>query len=312
MNIHLDTDFGGDPDDACALAMLLGWHNVNLVGITTTIDPNGLRASQVRHFLNLIGRADIPVESGATQSLTTNERADPVVGDERFWPLDLAPHPSEPGAALELLQGSIRAGATIAAIGPASNFALLEESQPGALDAVPVSLMGGWLNPPQTGLPHWGPEMDFNVQWDSEAARVLGESAAALTLVTLPVTLKAHLRGAHLARLRASGPLGALLARQSEAHAELNGMTQLARANPGLPADLLNFHYDPVTCAVALGWEGAEIEEKRLRPVNNDGVLTFTPHPDGRVMRIVTDIDGDEFSETWLAAVEAAQRPSPR
>ena len=33
MRIHLDTDLGGDPDDACALAMLLGWPGVELVGI---------------------------------------------------------------------------------------------------------------------------------------------------------------------------------------------------------------------------------------------------------------------------------------
>ena len=39
MPIHLDTDLGGDPDDACALAMLLGWPDVELVGITTTADP---------------------------------------------------------------------------------------------------------------------------------------------------------------------------------------------------------------------------------------------------------------------------------
>jgi hypothetical protein len=29
MKVHLDTDFGGDPDDACALAMLLGWSGID-------------------------------------------------------------------------------------------------------------------------------------------------------------------------------------------------------------------------------------------------------------------------------------------
>jgi hypothetical protein len=28
VRIHLDTDLGGDPDDASALAMLLGWDGV--------------------------------------------------------------------------------------------------------------------------------------------------------------------------------------------------------------------------------------------------------------------------------------------
>ena len=39
MRVHVDTDFGGDPDDACAVAMLLGWPDVEIVGITTNLDP---------------------------------------------------------------------------------------------------------------------------------------------------------------------------------------------------------------------------------------------------------------------------------
>jgi len=85
--------------------------------------------------------------------------------------------------------------------------------------------------------------------------------------VTLPVTLKAHLRAVDLPRLRAAGPLGALLARQAEARAADAGMAELGRVHAGLPDDLLNFHYDPVACAVALGWPGAAVEELRLRPV---------------------------------------------
>ena len=38
MRIHLDTDLGGDTDDACALAMLLGWHEAEITGITTVAD----------------------------------------------------------------------------------------------------------------------------------------------------------------------------------------------------------------------------------------------------------------------------------
>jgi len=33
MRIHIDTDFGGDPDDACALAFLLGSPGAQIVGI---------------------------------------------------------------------------------------------------------------------------------------------------------------------------------------------------------------------------------------------------------------------------------------
>lgn len=42
--VHVDTDFAGDTDDACAVAMLLGWPGVEVTGITTTADPDGRRA----------------------------------------------------------------------------------------------------------------------------------------------------------------------------------------------------------------------------------------------------------------------------
>jgi inosine-uridine nucleoside N-ribohydrolase len=54
--------------------------------------------------------------------------------------------------------------------------------------------------------PAWGPERDHNVQFDTRAAQILATTATRLTLVTLPVTLKAHLRAADLPRFRASGP----------------------------------------------------------------------------------------------------------
>ncbi len=170
-------------------------------------------------------------------------------------------------------------------------------------------VMGGWTQPPSAGLPAWGPDMDFNVQWDTHAAESLATHAR-LSLVTLSATLKAQLRRADLPRLRASGALGELLARQSEAHAQDARLADLGPRYAGLPEDLLNFHYDPVACAVAVGWPGAVIEEMRLKTVMDGQVLRFESSKDGRPMRVVVDVDGTSFTETWLAAVEAAQRAS--
>jgi purine nucleosidase len=303
--IHLDTDLGGDPDDVCALAMLLGWPDVELVAITTTIDPGGLRAGYVAHCLKLAGREDIPVVAGVEVESTSLRVADPVIDDERFWPTNLQPRPSPPGDALDLLYQSIEQGATVGAIGPYTNLALLEVARPGALSKTPIVVMGGLVRPPDRGLPQWGPEMDWNFQWETRASEIVAATAD-LTLATLPATLKALLRAADLPRLRASGPLGDLIARQSEAHAHNTSMTELGRSHPGLPDDLLNFHYDPVACAAAVGWSGLSIEEIRLKTRRDGDILLLQSAEDGRLTRVVQDIDGPAFQEAWMSAIEHA------
>jgi purine nucleosidase len=308
MLMHLDTDLGGDTDDACALAFLLGQPDVQVAGVTTVADRAGRRAGYARHCLGLAGRDGIPIAAGAGLSMTTLQAAEPVTGDERYWPPGLPTCPAPPGAALDLLLASIERGATVIAIGPWTNLALLEITRPGSLHQVPVVATGGWTGL-RAGLPPWEPDMDYNVQWDTRAAEIVAATAS-LTLVPLPVTLKAQLRAAHLPRLRASGPLGELLARQGQAHGHDYHMTQLGQRHPALPDDLLNFHYDPVACAVALGWPGAAVEETRIQLVHDGELVRFQPGTAGRPARIVTDLDPDSFTEYWLNGVEAAQPPT--
>lgn len=307
MRVHLDTDLGSDPDDACALAMLLGWPDVDIVGITTTADPGGRRAGYVAECLRLAGRADIPIAAGAEVSLTTLRRDGEIPDDPRFWPQPVPPRPSRAGTALDLLDASIGLGATVVAVGPFTNLALLEVARPGRLGEVPVVLMGGAVHTSPLGFPTWGPERDWNVLCDSHAADIVATTPR-LTLVPIDVTVRTHLRAADLPRLRASGPLGELLANQAQAHCEDSGNADLARVHAGLPDDLLNFHHDPLACAVALGWPGATVEELRIRPVRDGHFLRFLPGEHGRLTRVVTDVDSAAFSETWLTAVEAAQR----
>ncbi len=304
--MHLDTDFAGDIDDACALAMLLGWRGVEVVAITTTADPEGARAGYVHRFLGLAGREDIPVAAGAGASLTTGLPMGSLPDHDVYWGGEpLVPRPSPDGAALELIAGAVDGGATIVAVGPYTNLARLEAARPGHLAGTAVVVMGGWVWPAAEGLPPWGPDRDWNVQCDTRAAATLFHAAGDLTLVTLPATLAAHLRAAHLERLAASEAVGQLLARQARAHGADHHMASLGRSHARLPDDLLNFQYDPVACAVALGWPGARRDTVELHPVLDGDVLRFQPDDGGKAVDVVVDVDGPALAETWLTAVEA-------
>lgn len=312
VRIHVDTDLGGDPDDACAVAMLLGWPGVEIVGITTTIDPNGSRAGCVEHLLSLAGRGGIPVVAGAARSTSTQTFAHPYTGDARYWPGGIAARRPSAGAVLDALERSIGMGATVVTLGPLTNLALLETVRPGALAQARVVAMGGWVQPPAADLPAWGPDMDWNLQWDTQAAQTVVHAVGALTLVPLPAALSAPVRDRELPRLRASGPLGQLLAKQCQARAADAEMCSLGRAYNGLPNDLLNFHYDPVTCAVATGWPHAVIEKRQLGVVVDNNTLHLVPDNNGRQLMVVTEVDGEAFAADWLTAVETASTPAAR
>lgn len=128
--------------------------------------------------------------------------------------------------------------------------------------------------------------------------------------MTLPATFAASLRATQLPRLAASGRLGASLAGQSVAHGTDHRLGELGCSHPGLPDDLVNFQWDPVTCAVAMGWPGVLIEEMALLTVLDGDLLRFLPAEAGRRVRVVTGVDCVDFAAIWLAAVEAAQQPN--
>ncbi len=307
MKLHLDTDFGGDPDDACALAMVLGWSEVELVGITTSLEHDGHRAGCVAQVLKTADRIGVPIAPGSDTTLTGGKYRS-TAEDSRFWNLTVEPLRDRPTAFLDLLLENVTQGATVLAIGGFTNLAMLELIRPGSLTDVPVVAMNGWFGVAGPSMAPWGHEFDFNTQVDVRAAEIVAATAN-LTLMPLPVAMHATLKGRHLSRLRAAGPLGSLLADQSELHRDASGFVHLAETWPGIPDDLTNFHWDPVTAAVALGWNGAQIEERRLSSRTHDGVLRFVDDPAGRLHRVVTSVDGSAFDELFLASVERAVQP---
>ncbi|RBM08952.1 hypothetical protein [Streptomyces sp. PT12] len=86
--VHLDTDRGSDPDGACALAMLLGRPDAGLVGITTTLDPEGRRTGCAEPDMPSMcsgwrAATTPPMVAGAATPLGRREDAEPATGDLR-------------------------------------------------------------------------------------------------------------------------------------------------------------------------------------------------------------------------------------
>jgi inosine-uridine nucleoside N-ribohydrolase len=303
VRVHLDTDIGGDPDDVAALVMLLGWGGVELAGVTTVNDPEGVRAACAAYVLALCGRPDTPVVAGGSAALG-GDRAPPV--DRTLWPDLPAPVPAVAGAAEAALAAAVESGAVVVAVGPQTNLALLGRSHPDLLARARLTLMGGWVDPLGPGLPPWGPERDWNVAHDPVAAREVLGSGADLTLVTLASTVQTCLRRRDVPALRAAGSVGALLAAQAEHWARQRGHEALGASYAGLPDDLLLFLHDPLAAAVAAGWPGAVVERRRLRPVEVDGGLAMRPEPSAPEVGVVTAVDAAAFAARWTAAVRAA------
>jgi inosine-uridine nucleoside N-ribohydrolase len=300
--VHLDTDIGGDPDDGCALAMLLGF-DIELVAVTTTVDPRGQRAGYVAHLLRLAGRRDLPVAAGADVTVTAGEVIEPM---PQLWPRGIAPLPGPLEQAHDLLAASIQRAATIVAVGPLTTLATLELGRPGALSGARVVVMGGWTGPLPDDLPAYGPGDDWNVAADAEAALVVATSGADITWVPLATTLRTSLRAGHLPRLRAGGRLGAVLAKQAEDYAGLRGKAALGRAHAGLPDDLVLSLHDPLACAVAANWPGVTVRTRLLAPALEDGAMVLRADRNGVPMGVAESVDGPAFTDAWLSAVEAA------
>jgi purine nucleosidase len=312
MLVHLDTDLGSNPDDVAALAYLLARPDVELTGVTTVDDPGGQRAGFVVKVLRLAGRPDVPVAAGAERSLTSGQPSGRPSSGPPYWPAVVPPAPGPVDAALDLLAASISAGAVVVGIGPATTLALLERRTPGALRAVHVVLMGGWVYPPGPGLPQWGPEDDWNVTCDVEAATEVRVAAGRLTVVPLATTAQVHLRDRDLPRLRAGGPLCDLMARQAAAYRDHWRKRALGHAHSRLPDDLANIQHDPLAAAVAAGWDGVTIERMYLRTVAGEHGRLERVGPDdpgARAVALVVGVDGPAFAVHWLDTVTALPRP---
>jgi pyrimidine-specific ribonucleoside hydrolase len=152
----VDTDLGGDPDDAIALVVAAGLPELALV--VTSDEHEGRRARLARHLLDLLGRTDVPVVAGRDLGNTRDWAAEGLVPDS------VPAQPDDMLTAVEQLS-SVSSGLRWLTLGPASNLADVLQAQPELAERMSLTLMCGTLE-------YRDPERAaHNIRLDVSAAR---------------------------------------------------------------------------------------------------------------------------------------------
>jgi purine nucleosidase len=246
--LWIDCDTG--IDDALALLLATATPEAQLLGVSTVAGNCSLEDATANTLgvLALADANDIPVHAGASQPLAE--------------PLHLAPsiHGTDGLGGLRPMLPALRRRATslsaveavrracheharhlvLVATGPLTNLALAVASDRALVEMVSrVVVMGGAVRVPG----NVGPNAEFNIATDPEAARIVLTAGWPLTLVPLDVTMRVRMGAKDTATLRKQGPAAAFcadaLAFYQEAYRPELGM----RAAP---------MHDPLAVAVAL------------------------------------------------------------
>jgi inosine-uridine nucleoside N-ribohydrolase len=210
--VIIDCDPGHD--DAIALLLALGSPELDLLGVTTTYGNQTLdkTTANALRVLELAGRADVPVATGAERPLVRELVVAAHVHGESGLDGPALPEPrSSPVStdALAFLAERARDAErppTLVATGPLTNVAGYLDAQ-GTEHIERIVLMGGSI-----AEGNFTPAAEFNVWCDPEAAQVVFSSGLDITMVGLDVTQRAILGPAEEERLRSAGRIGSFAA----------------------------------------------------------------------------------------------------
>ena len=214
--IIIDTDPG--VDDAIAILLALRAPELDVRALTVVHGNNTVEQCTLnaRRVLNVAGRCDVPVVSGAARPLL-RERLSGWVG---HGPDGLAGAAVEPcaadartGAVLYLIETLLSASepVTLVPIAPLTNIALALAAAPEIKPHIKeLVMMGGAVFCEGNRTP----AAEFNVLADPEAARIVFHAGVPITLVGLDVTHQTLLLPAHADALEAAGNPSATFAAQ--------------------------------------------------------------------------------------------------
>jgi purine nucleosidase len=211
--IIIDTDPG--QDDAVAILLALGSHELDVLGITCVAGnvPLSLTEVNARKICEVAGRADVKVFAGCDaplqRKLVTAEHVHGKTGlDGVDFPVPQMPLQAQHAVdfIIEAIRTEAHGTVTLCPLGPLTNIATALDRAPDIAGRIgEIVLMGG-------GYFEGGnitPSAEFNVYVDPEAAKMVVDAGIKLTMVPLDVTHKALTTRARVDSFRALGtPVG--------------------------------------------------------------------------------------------------------
>lgn len=299
MDLLIDTDPG--IDDALALILALRSPEVNVRGITTVHGnvPVEQGTRNAMRVLDLAGRGDVPVASGAAVPLLRELRtAELVHGSDGLADLVTAEVDADPQpvAGPEFLVRTVTEAPeppTIVTLGPLTNLAIALAFAPHLAERIAqVVVMGGAVRSEGNATP----AAEFNILCDPEAAAIVLRSGVPLTLVPLDVTMRAVFPGEWSERLEGSGDPVERFAGGLGAH-----VTRIYRKYYGIDGFAL---HDPLAMAVAIDPSLVETRELWVTVDTGQGITagkTFAdfwhiPEPWGEPnARVALEVDAERF-----------------
>jgi inosine-uridine nucleoside N-ribohydrolase len=306
----IDTDIGGDPDDAIALTLACASSEFDLLGVTIVDGDVLWRARIAAQLLGIAGRSDVPVVPGISS------RGPAMMGIEGRGLLDhewdgLKAKLADESAPQWLVNQSRQTPFHLVAIGPLTNLAaacLVDETFPSRL--LSLTIMGGVYDETgfpapwqqairEHGMPAWP---DYNTMVDSPAALTVAQVYPNITWVTSEVTHRIPILRRDRDRLETAGELGQALSRMIDSWYDGAFREQMLAGDniADLPADAVSLLHDPLTLASLLpirdDW--LTLHDVPLRYAISDGVFrlypTETEH--GAMARVSTAASREDFA----------------
>lgn len=293
--VILDTDIGDDIDDALALGLALQSPELKILAVITVLNDGERRADLVWRILELYGRTDIPVGTGAEQPILARPRSGVV---RQIEALDANYHmpASRRHSGIELLIDTCLHSpekVTLIGYGPATNIGLALRAEPRLRAKVErIVLMNGVF---------FRPGLEYNTKMDPEASAIVYNSGVPVTTVGLDVTMQCKLSEEQMRRI-------------SSAKLEsVRFLHQLIRLWQNGKEDQRPILHDPLAIGVTVRPDlvntvlGAVTVETHGTPDQTYGMTLFHRDPWASV-RVAQEVSSTAFVDFFLDRVLAPPR----